>query len=63
MTFNKINCTIQQKEYTMARRWKPKYKVECPKCGWTGKRTNRMISKECPKCDFYYPKKSNMILT
>lgn len=47
----------------MARRWKPKYKVECPKCGWTGKRTNRMISKECPKCDFYYPKKSNMILT
>ena len=33
---------------------KPKKKVTCLKCGWTGRRGT--IGKKCPRCGFWYPR-------
>ncbi len=40
----------------MAGTWKPKRRVVCGRCGWTGKRAN--TAKACPRCGFWRPKAS-----
>lgn len=37
----------------MANTFKPKKRVKCDKCGWTGMRG--ITSRACPKCGFWYP--------
>lgn len=34
----------------MTRRWQPKYKCRCRKCGWTGRRTGTCMHYPCPRC-------------
>lgn len=38
----------------MAGVWKPKKKVACDKCAWTG--TRAVIHKKCPRCGHWYPR-------
>ena len=37
----------------MGRNWRPKVRVLCAKCGWTGTRV--AVAKKCPKCGHYRP--------